>query len=319
MLLLDINYITHFTDDGPLQQRIFIDTFQPSLEGNRIFPLFNFRCVEKIERNSKDFYEKKRNRKLGVVSSEERRYSLIVESEETQNVALVGGRGEDENVEKLKKVTELGEEESEKVDQLRKTDERRDVTAVKETKKLDKMDRIEEGHEKVTQTIVDRQGVQRVDEKRNIASEKAQEVQGKAKVEVQEQQVSNTKGKQGGQGVGATKQGAGATKQETGTATQVTGAATKGTATTEQGAGGCNRSEADSKPGERKTDSSAKDDKSSTIDDQLMKKILRTLMENQELVDFFCEKVISKIAQRNDFCGPNCGSTCGGLNKPSEK
>lgn len=49
---------------------------------------------------------------------------------------------------------------------------------------------------------------------------------------------------------------------------------------------------------------------------KLMHKVLRAMLANEELIDIFCEKVISKIAARNDFCGPNCGSTCGGLNKP---
>ncbi len=58
-------------------------------------------------------------------------------------------------------------------------------------------------------------------------------------------------------------------------------------------------------------------DKSSTEDDTLLQRVLRTLVDNEELVDFLCEKVISKIAARNDFCSPNCKNTCGGLNKPS--
>lgn len=62
------------TEDGPLSTRIFIDAFLPSLEGNRIFPLFNYRCAEKIERSDEDFYEKNRKRlhkHLSAVSSTE--------------------------------------------------------------------------------------------------------------------------------------------------------------------------------------------------------------------------------------------------------
>lgn len=51
-------------------------------------------------------------------------------------------------------------------------------------------------------------------------------------------------------------------------------------------------------------------------EEKLLLKVLRALLANDELIDIFCEKVISKIAARNDFCGVNCGSTCGGLNKP---
>lgn len=53
----------------------------------------------------------------------------------------------------------------------------------------------------------------------------------------------------------------------------------------------------------------------STEEEKLLQKLFRALLENQELIDFLCEKVISKIASRNDFCGSNCNSSCGGLNK----
>lgn len=64
----------NFAEDGPLYTRIFIDAFLPSLEGNRIFPLFNYRCAEKLERSNKDYYERKRKssqKQLPVVGTEE--------------------------------------------------------------------------------------------------------------------------------------------------------------------------------------------------------------------------------------------------------
>lgn len=53
----------------------------------------------------------------------------------------------------------------------------------------------------------------------------------------------------------------------------------------------------------------------SAEEEKFLQKIFRALFENQELIDFLCEKVISKIAARNDFCGPNCKGSCGGLNE----
>lgn len=64
----------NFAEDGPLYSRIFIDAFIPSLEGNRIFPLFNYGCAEKRERSNKDFYERKRKlsqKQLPVVGTED--------------------------------------------------------------------------------------------------------------------------------------------------------------------------------------------------------------------------------------------------------
>lgn len=57
---------------------------------------------------------------------------------------------------------------------------------------------------------------------------------------------------------------------------------------------------------------------SSNAEENLLQKVLRMLMENEELINFFCEKVITKIAARNDFCGPSCNGICGGLNNPSK-
>lgn len=63
----------------------------------------------------------------------------------------------------------------------------------------------------------------------------------------------------------------------------------------------------------------AKRGEPSADEENLLQKVLRILMENEELIDFFCGKVIAKIAGRNDFCGPNCKGACGGLNDPSKK
>lgn len=52
---------------------------------------------------------------------------------------------------------------------------------------------------------------------------------------------------------------------------------------------------------------------------QFMLKVFRAILANEQLIDIFCEKVISKIAARNKFCGPDCGHGCGGLNSlPAE-
>lgn len=57
----------------------------------------------------------------------------------------------------------------------------------------------------------------------------------------------------------------------------------------------------------------------SSEEDQLFQKIFGALKENEDFIKFICEKVISMLAARNDFCGPNCKGCCGGLNKPSEQ
>lgn len=56
-------------------------------------------------------------------------------------------------------------------------------------------------------------------------------------------------------------------------------------------------------------------EKPSAEEEKLMQKVMHVLLANEELIDIFCDKVIAKLAARNDFCGPNCNSTCGGLNK----
>lgn len=261
-----------------MHSRIFIDVFLPSLEGNRIFPLYNYRCADKIERTSKDFYEKNRkrlNKQLLPVSSSDGH------CEDT--AAKQNRRGKSVELHSVQEIRS-GEESRE---ELQKIQELQNV----EHRVVEPNQELEDGKKK----IVVGEGL-----------ENAKQIEELNKVEERQELLELRKEEE---------------RQDESLPHPVTATKSDHLASADSNQIEATHNERKGKEAEivdRKTNQPQVDPLSAE-GDELLQKIFRALMANEELIDFFCEKVISKLAERNDFCGPHCKGVCGGLNKPSEQ
>ncbi|KAG4074855.1 hypothetical protein HA402_009280 [Bradysia odoriphaga] len=263
--------------DGPLSARIFIDSFFPSLEGNRIFPVFNYRCAEKIQRVSNNFTERNRkrlNNQLAPVSSSTTIQEAEDDSRRNSTEQQIQQKENLQNGEKILKVREYQNEEMNKQgNKSQKTEAIRDPNKDEELEQLGKDGQMQKLQQNVESTQAVRiYEVQEVDELHKVK-------------EVEETLVSETNGDRVNR------------------------------------ANAVDHSMVDNGKKENKTAEPVQQtvpQNQTAAEENLLQKVLRTLMMNEELIDFFCEKVIAKIAARNDFCGPNCKGICGGLNDPQK-
>lgn len=312
----------NFTEDGPLHTRIFIDAFLPSLEGNRIFPLFNYRCADKIERTSQNFYEKDRKRlakQLVAVStsltSQNNRENLSVSTEqqiqkekveELQNVRENLGVSMDtvqpmqkEKVEEFQNVKEIIKkyEEVDKVEgtQLQTIEELQHLNKAEEIQKLEKVGKIQDSelNEESQKIVV------------VIDIEKTQEIKELHKIEKMNEVVQLQK------------------LQEVEVVPTSTVRDSDHTAAVETSIEDKQKKIVNERKEEASVNLDRKIDQSVALtltaeEDKLLQKLIHALLGNEEFVNFFCEKIISKIATRNDFCGSTCKGKCGGLNIPSK-
>lgn len=316
----------NFTEDGPFHTRIFIDAFLPSLEGNRIFPLFNYRCADKIERTSQNFYEKDSRKRLTKqlvavsysLTSQNNRENLSVsieqqilkdKVEELQNVKenLVANTVQQmkkDKVEEFQNVKEIVKkfEVVDKVEgaQLQTIEELQHLNKAEVIQKLEKVEKIQESEQnEVSQKIVAVKDL-----------EKTQEIEEMHKIEEMNEVVELQQ------------------LQEVEVVPPSTVKDSDHTTSVETSIEDKQKKIENERKGEASVNLDRKIDQSVVLtrvdsltsdEEKLLQKLLHALLGNEELVDFFCEKVISKIAARNDFCGAKCRGKCGGLNTPSEK
>ncbi|XP_037048685.1 uncharacterized protein LOC119083148 [Bradysia coprophila] len=266
--------------DGPLSARIFIDAFFPSLEGNRIFPVFNYRCAEKIQRANNNFTERNRkrlNNQLAPVSSS----TTMQEVEDDSRETSIEQQKEDlQKGEKILKVKEYQNKEvHKKGDESQRTEAIRDPNKVEEMEQQGKDDKKQKLHQNVeSKEVVRKHDVQQAEELHKVK-------------EVEETLVSETNCDRRNR----------------------TNVVDHSMVDNEE-----KQYETAERAQQTLSQNQSKREEPSAAEEELLQKVLRTLMVNEELIDFFCEKVIAKIAARNDFCGPNCKGICGGLNDPQK-
>lgn len=313
----------YFTEDGPLYTRIFIDAFLPTLESNRIFPLFNLRCAEKIERTSENFYENSRKRtskKLGAVTSlecsqdnlenrDESAAGATSQNQEIRNENVIELQHGDEirnaDVEERRKLNKI---ERVQDDQQRKIEERRDVKKAEEDQDMERVQNVEEfDQNKNLQAIASVPN----EEKASVpGGEKAREIEKLHETKEKDEVITECqKGDEEILPASIT------TDSDHPAAVGVVDSHQKSTENER-------KDEKATEYVDRNVDKSVAlthTDQLTEEEKKLFQKLFRALLDNDELLDLLCEKVISKIAARNDFCGPNCMGTCGGLNKPSKQ